>query len=55
MLDLSYEIKHYDIFLICTGEAVSASEYYHLGRVTEFKYGIDLSNNKDKIHVSDKC
>jgi len=32
------------------GEAVSASEYYSLGRVTEFNYGKELAKNKDKIH-----
>ncbi|XP_076812739.1 alpha-amylase B-like [Clavelina lepadiformis] len=31
------------------GEPITASQYLSIGRVTEFKYGINLYNNKDKL------
>jgi len=32
------------------GEPITASEYFGLGDVTEFKYGINLGNSKNSIH-----
>ncbi|XP_076811464.1 alpha-amylase A-like [Clavelina lepadiformis] len=31
------------------GEPIKANEYFSLGRVTEFKYGLNLASNLDKI------
>jgi len=35
----------------CAGEPITANQYFGLGRVTEFKYGIKISENKNKIQV----
>nr|XP_039258180.1 alpha-amylase-like isoform X1 [Styela clava] len=32
------------------GEPISASQYTGLGTVTEFKYGLNLGNNRDALH-----
>jgi len=36
---------------LIAGEGIKAGEYYHLGRITEFKYGEEIGKNKDKIQV----
>ena len=38
-------------YLIIKGEPITASQYFGAGRVTEFKYGINIGNNKNSIHV----
>ena len=35
-------------------EPISASDYFGLGKVTEFNYGKEIYNNKDKIQVTIK-
>ena len=42
------------VFAIITvvDEAVKASEYYDVGRVTEFKYGLQMNQLRNSIQVS---
>ena len=42
----------FDLTLLLLGEPITASQYFGVGRVTEFKYGINLYNNKDNPQVS---
>jgi len=35
----------------CAGEPITADQYFGIGRVTEFKYGIKIGENKNSIQV----